>query len=331
MSDDKVLSQDEVDALMNNDGGDGAEGGNNKAAPGEPVPIDFSNQERAILTQFPVLESINERLANRLSMHLYDTMGEEVEVQRAEFVMIKFADYLTKLKYPCSINVMRCNPLRGKALIIFNDKFIYQMVDSYFGSRRNSTFVSEERDFTPSEMRISEVLLKLVKETSAETWHPVIPLNYETLGFETNPELVSSHKGQEMMVVSNFKCLTTDKEDSDKKVESGYFEIVIPYSTLEPARERLDLKIVHDEEDIDEGWIRCMQDQLMDVKLMLNANLVKIQLTLDEMMELKVGDILPIELPEHIILEIENLPSFITKYGIANDKCALKILEVFKR
>jgi flagellar motor switch protein FliM len=48
-------------------------------------------------------------------------------------------------------------------------------------------------------------------------------------------------------------------------------------------------------------------------------------------MDLEKGDIIPIEMPEHITVLIEGLPSFRAKLGRSRDNVAIKISEKIKR
>lgn len=111
----------------------------------------------------------------------------------------------------------------------------------------------------------------------------------------------------------------------------GDFHVALPYSMLEPIRELLDAGVQSDKEDTDLRWSKAMRDEIMDVEVNLTTKMLDVDLTLQEVMELKAGDIIPVELPEHITVLIEELPTYRAKMGRSRDNVALKIIEKIKR
>jgi flagellar motor switch protein FliM len=111
----------------------------------------------------------------------------------------------------------------------------------------------------------------------------------------------------------------------------GDFHIAMPYSMLEPIRELLDAGVQSDKQDTDQRWSSALTDEIMDVPVGLHTKLLETELTLRQLMELKAGDIIPIEMPETAMLYVEDLPSYRVKLGKKNEKMALKIDTKLKR
>ena len=100
---------------------------------------------------------------------------------------------------------------------------------------------------------------------------------------------------------------------------------------LEPIRELLDAGVQSDKEDTDLRWSRALRDEIMDIKVDLSTKMLEVDLTLRQIMELKAGDIIPVEMPEHITVLVEDLPTYRAKLGRSRDNVALKISEKIKR
>jgi flagellar motor switch protein FliM len=111
----------------------------------------------------------------------------------------------------------------------------------------------------------------------------------------------------------------------------GDFHIALPYSMLEPIRELLDAGVKSDREDTDMRWSKALRDEIMDVQVGLSTKFIEAKLSLQKIMDLKTGDIIPITMPEHITVLVENLPSFRAKLGRSRDNLALKIESKIKR
>jgi flagellar motor switch protein FliM len=100
---------------------------------------------------------------------------------------------------------------------------------------------------------------------------------------------------------------------------------------LEPIRELLDAGVQSDKEDTDMRWSKALRDEIMDVPVELSTKFIVVKLSLQKIMDFKTGDIIPIEMPDHITVLVENLPSFRAKLGRSRDNLALKIESKIKR
>lgn len=78
-------------------------------------------------------------------------------------------------------------------------------------------------------------------------------------------------------------------------------------------------------------WGQALRDEIMDVQVGIDANIIEHEVTLRDVMEFKAGDVIPIELPEHIMMRIEDLPTYRCKLGKSRDNLALKISEKIPR
>ena len=111
----------------------------------------------------------------------------------------------------------------------------------------------------------------------------------------------------------------------------GDFHIALPYSMLEPIRELLDAGVQSDKEDTDMRWSKALRDEIMDVPVEISTKFLEFDLTLQQIMDMEVGDILPIEMPETITVMIEDLPTYRAKLGRSRDNIAIKIESKIKR
>jgi flagellar motor switch protein FliM len=111
----------------------------------------------------------------------------------------------------------------------------------------------------------------------------------------------------------------------------GAFHVSGPYSMLEPIRELLDAGGQSDKEHTDLRWSKALRDEIMDVQVTLSTHMMDLELSLENIMELEPGSIIPIEMPEHITVLIEDLPTFRAKLGRSRDNVALKITEKIPR
>jgi flagellar motor switch protein FliM len=309
-----LLSQAEIDALLH--GVDDVEEEDIDAGASDgSLEYDFSSQDRIVRGRMPTLEIVNERFARHMRVSLFNMMRRAAEVSINGIQMIKFGEYIHTLFVPTSLNMVRFRPLKGTGLITMEARLVFILVDNFFGGDGRYHAKIEGREFTPTERRIIQMLLKLIFEDYKEAWAPVMDVSFEYLANIVSPT--------EVVVISSFHI--------ELDGGGGDFHISLPYSMLEPIRELLDAGVQSDKEDTDLRWSKALRDEIMDVQVELSTHMMSLTLTLRKIMDMQVGDIIPIEMPEHITVLIEELPTFRAKLGRSRDNLALKITDKIPR
>jgi len=320
-----LLSQDEIDALLH-----GVDDVEEEDIVEDVVQsrdgtsdYDFSSQDRIVRGRMPTLEMVNERFARHMRISLFNMMRRTAEVSINGIQMIKFGEYIHTLFVPTSLNMVRFRPLKGTALITMEARLVFILVDNFFGGDGRYHAKIEGREFTPTERRIIQMLLKLVFEDYKEAWSPVMDVSFEYLDSEVNPSMANIVSPTEVVVISSFHI--------ELDGGGGDFHIALPYSMLEPIRELLDAGVQSDKEDTDMRWSKALRDEIMDVPVTINTKFIEVDISLSQVMELQAGDIIPIEMPDNITVLIEDLPTFRAKLGRSRDNIALKIESKIKR
>lgn len=319
-----LLSQDEIDALLH--GVDEVEEDEivEELEPQEGMSdYDFSSQDRIVRGRMPTLEMVNERFARHMRISLFNMMRRTAEVSINGIQMIKFGEYVHTLFVPTSLNMVRFRPLKGTALITMEARLVFILVDNFFGGDGRYHAKIEGREFTPTERRIIQMLLKLIFEDYKEAWSPVMDVSFEYLDSEVNPSMANIVSPTEVVVISSFHI--------ELDGGGGDFHVALPYSMLEPIRELLDAGVQSDKEDTDMRWSKALRDEILDVPVELTTKFIEVDLSLQKVMELEAGDIIPVEIPDHVTVLIEELPTFRAKLGRSRDNVALQIQEKIKR
>ncbi|GGP99826.1 flagellar motor switch protein FliM [Shewanella ulleungensis] len=316
-----LLSQDEIDALLH--GVDDVDEDDIEENSEDARSYDFSSQDRIVRGRMPTLEIVNERFARHLRISMFNMMRRAAEVSINGVQMLKFGEYVHTLFVPTSLNMVRFSPLKGTALITMEARLVFILVDNFFGGDGRFHAKIEGREFTPTERRIVQLLLKIIFEDYKDAWAPVMDVEFEYLDSEVNPAMANIVSPTEVVVINSFHI--------EVDGGGGDFHITMPYSMIEPIRELLDAGVQSDKQDTDMRWSQALRDEIMDVQVGFDANIVEHEVTLRDVMGFKAGDIIPIDLPEHIMMRIEDLPTYRCKLGKSRDNLALKISEKIAR
>lgn len=314
-----LLSQDEIDALLH--GVDsGAVETEPPLAPGEARNYDFASQDRIVRGKLPTLEMINERFARTLRIGIYNLLHRSAELSVRGIDLLRFGEYMHSLQVPTNLNLVKMKPLRGTALIVYEPRLVFTLVDNFFGGGGKYPARIEGREFTPTEMRVIQLLLRQTFADLVESWAPVMPVEFEYLNSEVNPHFANIISPREYIVVSRFNI--------ELDGGGGEMHVAFPYAMLEPIREQLDAGVQSDRIERDEGWMRAMRAQLQDAEVELSSAIAQRQISLRELSKLKVGDVIPIELPRTVTLQVEQMPLFSGEFGVHNGRNAVKVTAV---
>ncbi|WP_295969509.1 flagellar motor switch protein FliM [uncultured Xanthomonas sp.] len=312
-----LLSQDEIDALLHGVDAGVVDTEPAPAEPGEARSYDFSSQDRIIRGRMPTLEMVNERFARLWRIGLFNLIRRSADLSVRGIDLIKFNDYMHSLYVPSNLNLIKFKPLRGTGLIVFEPTLVFTVVDNFFGGDGRYPTRIEGREFTPTEMRVIQLMLKQTFADLAEAWAPVMEVEFEYLNSEVNPHFANIVTPREYVVVSRFHV--------ELEGGGGEIHVTLPYSMLEPIRELLDAGIQSDRVDRDESWNIMLREQLFGSEVTISSVLAQKQMSLRELTRLKIGDVLPIDLPKQVPLCVENIPVFTGEFGISHGQNAVKI------
>src|SRR5512147_2587133 len=172
----QILSQDEVDALLQGITGESQKLEQEDQVAGGIRDYDLANQERIVRGRMPTMEVINERFARNIRVGLFNLIRKSPEVSIGGIKVQKYSAFLREIVVPTNFNIVSVRPLRGSALIVCDPNLVFAVIDALFGGAGKYHTRIEGRDFSPTEQR---VILRLVETIMAEykkDWQGIYPL-----------------------------------------------------------------------------------------------------------------------------------------------------------
>jgi flagellar motor switch protein FliM len=212
--------------------------------------------------------------------------------------------------------MINMKPLRGTAIFVFDPKLVFLVVDNLFGSDGRYHVRVEGRDFTRTEQRIIKRLLDLSLQCYGEAWQPVYPLAFDYVRAEMHGKLAN-------IVAPNEVVINTTLQIEFGPI-GGFLHVCIPYSMIEPIRDLLSNPI-QDEVEVDKRWVRQMSHQMQAADVELTADFVTMNSTIGDILQLQVGDVLPIELPASVLAKVDGVPVMECGYGTSSGRYALRV------
>ncbi|HZE92315.1 MAG TPA: flagellar motor switch protein FliM [Rhizobacter sp.] len=313
----QILSQDEVDALLQGITGESQKLDEEEVQSGEIRNYDLSSQERIVRGRMPTMEIINERFARNVRIGLFNFIRKSPEISIGGIKVQKYSAFLREIVVPTNFNIVSVRPLRGNGLIVCDPTLVFAVIDALFGGAGKFHTRIEGRDFSPTEQRIITRLVEVVTTEYKKAWHGIYPLELEYQRSEMQPQFANIATPSEIVVATSFTLEIGDT--------TGTIHFCIPYATLEPIRDVLYSTIQGDSNEPDRRWVNLMKQQIQAAEVELVAELAQAPATVEQLLSFKPGDFIELDLVAGIQAKVSGVPIFDCHYGTSNGKYALKI------
>ena len=313
----QILSQDEVDALLQGITGESQKLEQEHVDDGAVRNYDISSQERIVRGRMPTMEIINERFARNIRIGLFNFIRKSPEISIGSIKVQKYSAFLREIVVPTNFNIVSVRPLRGSGLIVCDPTLVFAVIDSLFGGAGKYHTRIEGRDFSPTEQRIIGRLVDVITAEYKKAWTGIYPLELDYQRSEMQPQFANIATPSEIVVATSFTLEIGDT--------SGTIHFCIPYATLEPIRDVLYSTIQGDAAEPDKRWVNLMKQQIQSAQVELVAELAQAPATVEQLLSFKAGDFIELDLHPSIQAKVVGVPVFDCHYGISNGKYALKV------
>lgn len=314
-----ALSQEDIDALLNASGSKGESTTEEQEGAAGRNPFDFRNQKRYMQERLPLLEQVYERFSRLFRESLFRLLRRAPDVSGAGFELMRYGDYVKNLPIPASVNVVSMSPLKGNALLVFDVRLVYSLVNHYFGGSGRHQVLVEGREFTRTERQVIELVLQRAFVDLGTCWASTIPnLAMKLISSEVNPAFAQIAGATDMVVVSRFQVEMADGG-------GGEMHIVLTMLALEPLlamRKGLDAGTLG---QTDKSWQGVLIDDLLETRVELRAELGYATVTLRDLMQAKPGALWPIKAPREVVVTVAGVPLFSGKYGVFQGKKGVQV------
>ncbi|MFK8027935.1 MAG: flagellar motor switch protein FliM [Gammaproteobacteria bacterium] len=351
MSDDDILSPDEMSDLAGSSKDSQSSSQEELYEQGQVIPYDFKQPEHTKQSHFPTLQIINEKTALDLRDKLELMLQQKVEVTAQEAHINRFGEFVHSLSIPIDIKKIYVPELKGSFLICFDDGLIDSVIEGYFGApemavdetenteekennddeesegESNDSDVTlddfiEKEEFTNAESRISHKLLTYVLESMQSGWKLLDNYSFNYEKTENNPRLLNHLDHEELIININFELKIRDKVN--------VIQIGMPYKMLDKVKHKLRRVVQNIQEASDKKWLSKLYDKLQSVPMELVGELGRVVLPVNKLVELKVGDTLKIQKPENITVYVNKTPILTGQLGESNGQTAIQVNDWIK-
>jgi flagellar motor switch protein FliM len=315
----RILNQDEIDSLLGFSLAD--------------VTLNDNSGIRAIIDsamvsyeRLPMLEIVFDRLVRLMTTSLRNFTSDNVEVSLDRITSVRFGDYLNSIPLPAILAVYKAEEWDNFGLATVNSSLIYSIIDVLLGGRRGASAVRVEgRPYTTIETNLVKRMIEVVLADAELAFKPLSPVKFNIDRLETNPRFAAISRPANAAILVRLRI---DMED-----RGGNIELLLPYATIEPIRAVLLQMFMGEKFGRDPIWEGHLATEIGQANIGVDAVLYEDRLPLRQMMGLKVGDTLTLELKPDALITLRCGDVTLTegRMGRVGDRVAVRVVKTLRK
>lgn len=282
---------------------------------------DFKRPERVSKDQMRSLQTLHEAFARNFGAALSGFLRTIVEVKVASCEQMTYAEFIGGLPNPTSFNLIEAPPLEGQMCLEISPLIIYPIIDRLLGGTNAELFIPQ-RPMTQIESRLITKITDRALSTLAEAWASIKALTFEITTMESNPQLVQIVPPNEVVVVVGFEVKLSNR--------AGTMSLCIPYNVIEPIMGELAAQNWFNISKTGKSDTHASQISrtLEDAVVTVSGLLAETTITLGDLMQLSVGDLIVTEkaATDPVVVRIEEEPSYLARMGQFKGIRALRVI-----
>lgn len=282
-----LLEPGEVDALLAAvaSGNVTVPRGQTAGTPGTVTPYDFTRPERVGKDQLHALTALHERFARNLSVALAALTRTTVEVKVSSVQQLNCSEFIAALADPTALAVLSASTIPGSFILEMAPTVAFPVIDRMLGGSQQQVAVPD-RPLTDIEQRLFRRFVGQVLPLLEETWTNIRQMTFSIAEISTNPQLVQVVPPHEAVVVVRFDVVLD--------ANYGSMSLCLPYSSIEPVMAQLTTQnwFSTARREFDDSQVIRLTKALSAATLEMVADLAETTITVRELLDLQVGDVI---------------------------------------
>lgn len=322
----EVLSQSEIDALLSalNNGSVDADELKEEQNKKKVKVYDFRRPNKFSKDQIHTLQVIYENYARSLGTYLSAQLRAPVQTEVLSVEQLTYEEFIRSIPNPTILNIFAFYPLEGNAIMEINPNLGFAFLDRLLGGPGYAP--SKARALTEIEQTVIEQIAQRMLDYLREPWESIIELEPSLERVETNPQFTQLVSPTEIMIIVSIEAKMGEV--------LGMINICIPFLVLEPIMDKLSVHFYYSSSNqkVSAESVNIIQRKLENTRVPVKTILGRTSLTVKDLLELRVGDVIPLNrhIREELEISIGQRTKFLGKPGIYDNRYSIQVSQVIK-
>lgn len=267
----------------------------------EALPYDFSRPDRIPKDQIRAIQFLHENFARGMASSLSAYLRAYVTVNLVSVEQLSFVEFSRTLPSPTVMISLGMKPYDGNAVLEMNPALVFPILETVLGGKGTAP---PAREVTDIEQSILDGIFRIVLHDLRESWQAVTDLTFSIEGHETEPQLLQILAPNEAVVAVRLEARIGD--------HTGTINLGVPSILVKMLRQKFDhhwspRKL----ESSGQEHVRVF-NLIQAARLRLDCRLTGVTIRVEELLNLKVGDVLAFDYPvdRPVALEINGKRRF---------------------
>jgi len=322
----EVLSQSEIDALLAalSTGSVDAEELKQEQNRKKVKVYDFRRPNKFSKDQIHTLHVIFENYSRSLSTYLSTQMRTPVQIEVLSVEQLTYEEFIRSLPNPTILNIFTFYPLEGSSIMEINPNLGFAFLDRLLGGP--GSVPSKVRALTEIEQTLIEGLVQKMLNFLQEPWGTIIELEPTLERIESNPQFTQLVSPAEIMIIVSLDTRMADV--------LGMINICIPFLVLEPIIDKLNVHYYYSSSNKKptQENINSIRHRLENTKIPVKVILGTTSITVRELLDLNVGDVVQLErsIKHDLKVLIGQRPKFLGKPGVFENRLSIQVSQILE-
>lgn len=312
----EVLSQQDIDDILKG-GGTFTDA---KTPEKEILPYDFRLPNRISKTQLRVIRNISENFADSFGSYLMTTLQTVVNIRVNTVDQIYYSEYVLSVPDPAVLYTFTIKGTDIRLVLELNIDFALVLVDRLLGG--NGTSMKPQKVVTQIEQKVLSNVIDKIMFDLKKAWMVIDNLEFKLDSFETDIDFVQLSSPNESVLLISFEISIGD--------QSFLMNLCFTTFAFDPILSKLSSKrvsTIKHSKYFGMTAAEVIKLHLAEVLLPVVVELGHTQITFQDILDLKVGDIIVLDNKIHneLKVNVNDKLAYFAYPGVSNNHKAVRI------
>lgn len=268
------------------------------------------------------MDRLGERMARFIRTMIEPIVGVKPVLSAQPAEMVNYDLWSAMAPNFCALSTYKLHPLKGVVLVRLDPAMIWAVVDRFYGGS-GARPAPERAEFTRSEDRILARMSDEIMTALIRTWSDLLPMEMALVSREYDPQALVFAEASDQLLSQSFSI-------GFGGTGSWTIELMFPLVALRQIEPLLATGSPEEVKHRDPLWQARVARRMGDIRLSARTVVARPNLSLSELLNLKNGDVIPVNIARNLPLIVGNRVVAEGTIGEQNGRAAFMIEKMSK-